>query len=1082
MASFAAFALSGGLCAAAQVNGYLTAPAIHDETVVFTSEGDLWRTTLDGVTATRLTSHPEIETNAAISPDGQSIAFNASYDGANEVYIIPVMGGRPTQLTYEGGGVVVQGWTPDGAVLFTSTNEPGTRPRVLRTVDPETGEVDTIPLLDATTGAYGNDSLFFTRFGKSISNDNAILYRGGRMAQLWRFDGREGREAIRLASDFDAPIRDIMWWDGRLYFFSDKDGADNLWSMTETGGDVRQHTAFSDWQIQSPALSDGVVIYQRGAELFAYDIETNTENILNISLRSDRDQTRVRWLDEPLTFMESANIGPEGTSAVITARANVTVAFPEDQRRIELEIPADARARGARLSIDEEWVYAILDQGLQGEIWRFPSDGRGAPEQLTEDSDAHIWGLYPSPDGNRIVYHDKKGRLWSFNIEERRKTLLETTQSGYDDAYFDLAWSTGGRYLAYAMFDPTGMAQVALRDLDNGDRVIVSGDKYESAGPAFSRDGEWLYFLSDRNFIANPSNPWGDRVIAPAFDKRSEIYAVQLVPGADFAFENGNELTGLDAAAEEDADGTEAADSEETEEDEGETEVTFDGVADRLWRVPVEADNFSSLKANEGFLYALARDGRNTSLKAIAIDEDDAKVSTLVASSVASFDLSVDGNTLMYVQRNGRLSAPVLVPASNSLPSDLGDKRVRLNDWRLRINPPAEWRQQFLDAWRLHRDFAYDPELRGIDWEAVRDKYLPLVDRIGHRSELNDLLGQMAWELGILHSQVGGGDQPSDDESGASSHLGAVFSPIDDGLRITAILEGEAELVDRRGPLLRPGVDVLQGDILTAVDGRAVTTQGQLAAALTHKAGQEVRLDLLRGDEDISAIVTPVRYWEASRLRYHHWVEMNRRAVADASDREIGYLHLQAMGGGDISSFVRDFYEHWDKDGIIIDVRGNRGGNVDSFVIGVLLRQVWAFWEYSLGGEPNTNMQQTFRGHLAVLVNEGTYSDGETFSAGVKALDLGTLIGTRTAGAGIWLSDRNRLSDRGIARVAEFAQSGLDGRWLIEGNGVSPDIEVINPPHASFNGEDAQLDAAIGYLQQKIRTEPIPDLKSQPLP
>ncbi|MEM9739773.1 MAG: S41 family peptidase [Pseudomonadota bacterium] len=1067
--------------ATAQVDGYFASPDIHGDTLIFASEGDLWRSDRSGGTATRITTHPEVESHPAISPDGQSLAFNANYDGPTEVYVMPLTGGRPKQVTFEGGGVQVQGWTPGGAVLFSSANEPGTRPRVLRSVDPVTLETETLPLLDATTGTFGDneDTLFFTRFGLSLSNDNAALYRGGRMAQLWRFNGRDGREAIRLASDFNAPIRDIMWWNGRLYFVSDQSGSDNIWSMTDVGGDVQQVTDFEGWQIQSPSIADGTLVYQRGADLYAFDIASATETELSLQLDSDRDYARSRWLESPLRYMEAAHIGPDGASAVITARANVAVAFPRNTRRVELAIPEEARARNAVLGIDEAWVYVVLDQGLRGEIWRFPADGRGEPQPLTEDSDSHIWSLHPSPDGERIVYHDKLGRLWSLDIETRSKTLLETTESGFDEAFNGFSWSKGGRYIAYTVFDPSGMAQVALRDLQTGTRSLVSGSKYESSAPAFSSDGEWLYFLSDRNFVASPSGPWGDRVSGPAFDKRGNVYAVQLVEGAEFPFTQDNEL----ATDDEDAAGEEGEteNGEETSED-ADAQITFAGLQERLWQVPVDSGNYSSLKANGEFLFVLSRDRQNTALQTIKIDDTNPDVKTLVQGNVAFFDLSADGSTLMYVQRNGILTAPVLVPAKPGLPDDLSDHRVRLRDWRLRVNPSAEWRQQFLDAWRLHRDFAYDPNLRGIDWDAVREKYLPLADRIGHRSELNDLLGQMAWELGILHSQIGSGDQPNDAETGAVASLGAVFKPTSNGLEIVQIYQAELDLIEQRGPLLKPGIDVQVGDTLTAVDGRIVASAAGLAAALTHKAGQEVRLDLTRGSQDISAIVTPVSRWPADRLRYQHWVELNRRAVAEASDGDIGYLHLRAMGGGDISSFVRDFYEHWDKDGIIIDVRGNRGGNVDSFVIGILLRQVWAFWEYPVGGAPTTNMQQTFRGHLTVLINEGTYSDGETFAAGVKALDLGTLIGTRTAGAGIWLSDRNRLSDRGIARIAEFAQSGLDGRWLIEGRGVSPDVEVINPPNASFNGQDAQLEAAIGYLEEKIRTQPIPELRSQPLP
>jgi tricorn protease len=301
-------------------------------------------------------------------------------------------------------------------------------------------------------------------------------------------------------------------------------------------------------------------------------------------------------------------------------------------------------------------------------------------------------------------------------------------------------------------------------------------------------------------------------------------------------------------------------------------------------------------------------------------------------------------------------------------------------------------------------------------------------------------------------------------------------------VKIVSILSGEADRPDTLGPLRKPGVDVKPGDVITAVDGVPVASPDDLMNTLTMKAEMQVRLDLLRGTARRSEIIVPASRATNSQLLYADWVQDNRDVVAKASGGKVGYLHLRAMGASDVASFARDFYEHHDKDGLIIDVRGNRGGNIDSWIIGTLLRKVWAYWPGPDGRGASTNMQQTFRGHLAVLINEGTYSDGETFAAGIKALDLAPLIGTRTAGAGIWLSDRNPLVDGGQARVAEFAQHGADGRWLLEGNGVAPDILVETPPRAAYLGEDRQIDQALAYLNGKIAAEPIQRLIPKPLP
>lgn len=407
---------------------------------------------------------------------------------------------------------------------------------------------------------------------------------------------------------------------------------------------------------------------------------------------------------------------------------------------------------------------------------------------------------------------------------------------------------------------------------------------------------------------------------------------------------------------------------------------------------------------------------------------------------------------------------------------------MRLSDWTLRIDPKQEWRQLVLDAWRLHRDFAYDPNLRGVDWDAVKARYVPLRDRIGHRSEVDDLLKQMSAELGILHSQIRSGDEPEDVESGQPSFLGATYTVRANGLEIASIYRGEPDRPSTLGPLQQPGIDVRVGDILLKVDGIDIRTPRDLSDALMMKAGEEVLLELRRGRETIQEIVTPRTLWSTRPLHYIDWVEGNRDRVAEASGNQVGYLHMRAMGAFDAAAFARDFFEHFDKDGLIIDVRGNSGGNIDSIILSTLLREAWAYWRNPSHGDAYTNMQQTFRGHLAVLINEGTYSDGETFAAGIKALDLGLTIGTQTAGAGIWLSDRNGLADGGQARVAEYAQYGADGRWLVEGRGVSPDVEIINLPRATYEGGDAQLDYALSYLSDKIASEPIPELIPRPLP
>jgi tricorn protease len=454
------------------------------------------------------------------------------------------------------------------------------------------------------------------------------------------------------------------------------------------------------------------------------------------------------------------------------------------------------------------------------------------------------------------------------------------------------------------------------------------------------------------------------------------------------------------------------------------------------------------------------------------------------AANVRSFDLAPDRKHVYY--RTVAASGPgemYIVEAGAKAPADTSKARVRVEDWSVVSNPVQEWKQMFNDAWRMHRDFLYDVKMRGVNWGAVRDKYAPLVERVTDRAELNDILGMMVAEVGALHSQIQPGDIRKAAPEGTPSSLGAVFTRVRNGYRVDRVYRTEDELPGERAPLAQADVDVKEGDVITAVNGRSVLETRDIADLLLNQAGRQVLLQVQPREGKARAVIAvPVPIAKESALRYGDWEQSRARQVNDASGGRIGYLHLRAMGADDIAAFAREFYANVHRDGLVIDVRRNRGGNIDSWIIEKLLRKAWAFWT-NPAGRMSPNMQDTFRGHLVVLVDELTYSDGETFAAGVKALGLGPLVGKRTAGAGVWLSDRNPLADNGMVRVAEMGQFDSDkGQWLIEGVGVTPDVEVDNLPHATFMGQDRQLEVAIGMLMKKVKEVPVKPYRPQAIP
>ncbi len=426
-----------------------------------------------------------------------------------------------------------------------------------------------------------------------------------------------------------------------------------------------------------------------------------------------------------------------------------------------------------------------------------------------------------------------------------------------------------------------------------------------------------------------------------------------------------------------------------------------------------------------------------------------------------------------------------MVDAGAKAPADLAKLTVPLGDWTFHLDPRAEWRQMFTEAWRLERDYFYDRGMHGLDWPAIRTKYLPLVDRVTDRAELSDILAQMVSELSALHIFVRGGDVRPGTDNVWPAALGATLVRDDTagGYRVDHIIRTDPDRPERRPPLARPGVDVAEGDVIAMVNGVASLSVPDVYTLLRGQADKQVllRVKPKAGGGARDVIVMPISAQREDDLRYDEWEYTRRLAVEQASQNTIGYVHLRAMGGGNMAEWTREFYPVFNRDGLIIDVRHNSGGNIDSWILEKLLRKAWFYWQERVGS-PTWNMQFAFRGHIVVLVNERTASDGEAFAEGFRRLGLGKVIGTRTWGGEIWLSSNNFLVDRGIATAAETGVYGPEGQWLIEGHGVDPDIVVDNLPNATFEGKDAQLEAAVKHLQELIKTKPVPVPKTPPYP
>ncbi len=1111
--------------ATAAPQGFYRQPAIHGDTLVFLSQGDLWRAPVQGGSAMRLTSHAGQESNPVLLPDGRTLAYVGQRDGAGDIYTQPVDGGEPTRRTWLASSQL-RLWGSDaaGALLITA---PAVDGRPVTQAFRLTGErLEALPIADASDLAVSVDGKqwIFTRQG--LRGDNAKGYRGGAVASLWRMDIAGSVEARPLL-DANVPVannkRPMPYRDAqgreRIAFLSDRDGIFNLWSVAIDGSDAQQHTQWREFDVRWASIQGSQVVVARGADLHRVDLNAPAAGplanppALAVTLLGDQNlAVGTRWVKRPHEFLTEVGLSSDGERALIGVRGRLASQGTQGLRRAVLQQPDGSRCREASFSPDGRWVYALCDFSGEVEVWQLDALGGAARKQLTQGSQVLRNRLKVSPDGRYLAHADLSGALALTDLKAEGGAQTRVIDQATRDDFSSLVWHPDSQALAYAKAgaDTGFRTQMWLYALADKKARALTTARFDNADPAFSPDGQWLYFGSRRHFATQPgSSVWADRNMGPAFEPGIKVYALALQAGLVHPMEAKSELSARDKPKadavkgdKEDPDAKESKDPKDTDsskdpkdskntKDPKDTKdaksakpalpkIALEGLADRLVELPLPAGTYRGLAVNAKRLWWLEQENPDgvATLRSIALEQD-ASAETH-SEKVKHFELSGNGKHMLLHRELTKGGVPelLIVEAASKLPAELPKSTLRWSDWNVDVSPRQEWQQLFDDAWRLSRDHFYDAKLHGTDWNASRTRHAALLPRVGDRLELAELMGQMTSDLNLLHSQVAPGDLPPlPEDAPALAGLGAQLEPHAKGARIVRIYRGDAELVSERGPLQAPRVDVREGDVIVAVNGRAAVWP-KAATLLQGEAGKQVRLEVQRGDSAPRPfIVTAVDARRESALRYQDWRTSRMDAVDKASKGRVGYLHLRAMGKDDIADFAKDFYAQLEKEALIIDVRFNNGGNIDSWVLEKLLRRAWAWWQprhpaAELGAASYPNMQGSFNGPLAALINENTYSDGETFAEGFKRLKLGPLIGKTTSGAGVWLSDRNRLVDKGIVRAAETAQMDAEGHILVEGKGVTPDIEVDNPPRATAAGGDAQLDAAVAALMKTLPASP----------
>jgi tricorn protease len=1082
----------GGLVAASSDDGptkLLRFPDVHGDRVTFSYAGDLWIASASGGTATRLTAHPGVEVFPRFSPDGKTIAFTGQYDGDEQVYVVPTTGGIPRQLTFYpaagpltprwGYDNVVYDWTPDGKSVLFRSDASGFEisSGQLFTVSIEGGLPEPLPMPESGAGDFSPDGKQVVYSPQFRDFRSEKRYEGGWANELWVFD--LASHDLTRVTDNPFADRDPMWIGGRIYFTSDRDGKNNLYAWDVKTHKTEQLTTNKKWDIRWPN-DDGQnrIVYELDGELELYDIASRKTTHLSIVVPDDglwMRPERVSAADKVETF----SLSPKGERALFVARGEIFTAPIEKGPTRNLSGTPGAHERWARWSPDGKRIAYVSDKSGEDEIWLVEQDGKGEPVQLTHSGHGMRYAAEWSPDGEKLAFGDKDGRVVALDVSTHKETEVANEVDGQ---IRDYTWSPDSAYLAFSMTDPMGgFRSVYIWSASDGKARRVTSEMFDESGPAWDPEGKYLYFFADHEFAPQISA----LEFNYASDRMTSIYALALRKDVTHPFPPQSDEVKeekKDEKAEDKKDDDKKDDKDKKEKKVEPLRIEFEGLAERVARVPIEADNYDSLSAAKGrllyvrgapFYYGRDADVK-PALRAFVLEDREEKT---IAEDVRGYALSRDGAKVLVRQEN----AYKLYSADPKKKEDA--KTVSTSGLVVDRDPAEEWKLIFDEVWRRYRDFFYVDNLHGYDWQALRRQYEPLLQHVAHRSDLNYVIAEMISELQVGHAYIAGGDWQNPRR--AKVALPGADLALDKSAgryRITKIFRGQNEEERYRSPLTEIGVEAKDGDYLLAIDGEELTAHDNPYEKLRNKADRPVTFTLnAKPTKDGARDVTFRPVDDEDALRYLDWVQANKKRVDEMSQGKVGYLHIPDMGADGIREFIKWYYPQIRKLGLVVDARGNGGGNVSQMIIERLRRTLLGTRFARTFERPGTYPNWTFRGPMACLLDEDSASDGDIFPYMFRQAGLGPLIGKRSWGGVVGITNHGPLVDGGTVNVPQFGTNGLDGSWIIEGHGVDPDIVVENDAKSLLDGKDPQLERAVAEVLKAIAAKD-PSLPAKPAP
>lgn len=1092
-------------------------PDIYKDKVAFVYGGDLWLASTSGGVARRITSHPGRELFPKFSPDGKWIAFTGQYDGNFNVYVMPSEGGQPKQLTFNQGSAQqlsdrmgihneVIAWTPDSKRILFLSRRDASNGWIKRqfTISIDGGLPEPLPMDQGGLASYSADG---SKIAYNIIFRNFRTwkrYSGGLAQSITIYDLKSNRSEDLPHTDYTDTFP--MWHGNTIYFTSERgpEHKFNLYSYDLGSKQVEQLTHYDTWDVMWPSLGPDSIVFENAGYLYTFDFASKQPKKLTISLPADRGQAMKRW-DNVSKLVTGFDIAPDGKRAVFAARGEVfTVPAKEGSIRNLTHTPG-IREQKVAWSPDGRSVAYISDRTGEDEIYVIPQDGLGKEQQITGGYKGFKFNPVWSPDSKKIAWADKDLNLWWIDVAEKKPVKIDHAEYGEINNY---GWSPDSKWLAYDKNQENLYSVVYLYSLADRKPAAITSSMYNTYAAQFDPEGKYLYYLSDRDFnevLGNIdfefANPKTTRVYIVTLKKdepsplgvQSDETEVKKSEPAPMAFgqsaaddkspKAGKKDEARDAERNKDQDKDKDQDKgKEKEKKPVEVKIDLDGIQERVIALPTDPAVIRAFAVAKGLLYystlpVQGLDGPvpGESSAVRTYDLKERKEKTLI-ENVERFALSFDGSKLLYEAGGGGKAAHtygIIDAKPAGEPKKVGDGALSLSGMKAEIDPQQEWKEIYNEVWRQERDYFYEAEMNGVDWQKEHDKYAELLPYVSDRYSLTYLMGEMIGDLSNSHTYVGGGDYP--DLHPVNLGLLGVDFVLDQssGLyRFKKIYAGENWDAELRSPLTEPGINVKEGDYLLAVNGRQVRAPHSPYEGFVNTANEAVTLTVnSKPSEDGSRNVQVKPINDEYNLRELNMIETNRKKVDQATGGKVGYIYLPDMGAPGLNEFVKQYFPQIRKQGLIIDVRYNGGGFVDELIF-ERLRRILAGMDSARNFASGTVPPNVFHGSMVCLTNHYAASDGDIFSYTFKFYKLGPLIGERTWGGVRGIRGNIPLLDGGYITRPEFARYGLDSKWIIENRGVQPDIVVENRPEQVVAGKDPQLERAIQEVMKAIEQNP----------